>query len=430
VCPSPQFVAEPLEENLFEWHFTLRGGASTAFEGGVYHGRIVLPPEYPFKPPNISLLTPNGRFETGKKICLSISAHHPESWQPAWGVRTILTALIAFFPTKADGALAGLDYSDAERRALATRSLAWRCPKCESTMADALPPARAPEAGDGVAAMARRSELQARAAEAAKQLKLVPEAAAAPSGSGHVLSAAGSPTAEHPADAQCACGAAADSLGACGAAAAASDGGARLAAGSGAGDVPAADQAAAAAAATLGAASSGSSSGTLAEGPDSSASGTAAPASSEALQGGSAPLVQPTQSQVQRGTTPALPGATPAQAAWPPMAARTPETGQAAALATGRAGASARPVPLRGDGAPSPAGISGGDSSAAAAPRAAGEEPASGVAWLDWMGWLQAGLVVAIAVLVARKLGLFAGCEEETSWTESCGLDGGGGGGH
>ena len=27
---------------------------------------------------------PNGRFEIFKKICLSISGHHPESWQPSW----------------------------------------------------------------------------------------------------------------------------------------------------------------------------------------------------------------------------------------------------------------------------------------------------------------------------------------------------------
>lgn len=79
--PADDFVAGPLEDNLFEWHFTLRGVQGTAFEGGAYHGRIVLPVEYPFKPPSIYLLTPNGRFETGKKICLSISAHHPESWQ-------------------------------------------------------------------------------------------------------------------------------------------------------------------------------------------------------------------------------------------------------------------------------------------------------------------------------------------------------------
>ena len=107
--PSDQYVAEPLEDNMFEWHFTLRGPPGTDFEGGVYHGRILLPAEYPMKPPNIVFLTPNGRFQVGKKICLSISAHHPEHWQPAWGIRTIITALIAFFPSKADGALAGLD---------------------------------------------------------------------------------------------------------------------------------------------------------------------------------------------------------------------------------------------------------------------------------------------------------------------------------
>lgn len=73
------------QSNMFDWHFTLRGPRDTEFEGGVYHGRILLPADYPFKPPNIMLLTPNGRFEVRKKICLSISAYHPEEWQPAWG---------------------------------------------------------------------------------------------------------------------------------------------------------------------------------------------------------------------------------------------------------------------------------------------------------------------------------------------------------
>lgn len=74
-----------MQSNMFDWHFTLRGPRDTEFEGGVYHGRILLPSDYPFKPPNIMLLTPNGRFEVRKKICLSISAYHPEEWQPAWG---------------------------------------------------------------------------------------------------------------------------------------------------------------------------------------------------------------------------------------------------------------------------------------------------------------------------------------------------------
>lgn len=90
----PVSLLPPPQGNLLEWHFTIRGPPDTEFEGGVYHGRIVLPPEYPFKPPNIMLLTPNGRFEIRKMICLSISAFHPETWQPAWG-STCASACVA-----------------------------------------------------------------------------------------------------------------------------------------------------------------------------------------------------------------------------------------------------------------------------------------------------------------------------------------------
>lgn len=45
------------QTNMFDWHFTLRGPRDTEFEGGIYHGRILLPSDYPFKPPNIILLT-------------------------------------------------------------------------------------------------------------------------------------------------------------------------------------------------------------------------------------------------------------------------------------------------------------------------------------------------------------------------------------
>ncbi|KAL0457487.1 UNVERIFIED_CONTAM: Ubiquitin-conjugating enzyme E2 32 [Sesamum latifolium] len=120
--PSDDFMSLPLEENIFEWQFAIRGPRDTEFEGGIYHGRIQLPAEYPFKPPSFMLLTPNGRFETHTKICLSISNHHPEHWQPSWSVRTALVALIAFMPTSPNGALGSLDYSKEERRALAIKS--------------------------------------------------------------------------------------------------------------------------------------------------------------------------------------------------------------------------------------------------------------------------------------------------------------------
>ncbi|XP_068618852.1 ubiquitin-conjugating enzyme E2 J1-like [Battus philenor] len=127
---TEEYCARPLEDNLFEWHFTIQGPKGTDFEDGIYHGRILLPKEYPMNPPHIILLTPNGRFEVNKKICLSISGHHPETWQPSWSIRTALLALIAFMPTPAEGTIGSLDYSSAERKVLAKKSKNWTCPQC------------------------------------------------------------------------------------------------------------------------------------------------------------------------------------------------------------------------------------------------------------------------------------------------------------
>lgn len=115
---------------MFEWHFTIRGPTGSDFEGGMYHGRILLPPQYPMKPPNIVFLTKNGRFEVGTKICLSISAYHEETWQPAWGIRTMLEAIISFLPSEGAGAIGALDWSKDERKKLAIESRSFCCPLC------------------------------------------------------------------------------------------------------------------------------------------------------------------------------------------------------------------------------------------------------------------------------------------------------------
>ncbi|OTB06066.1 hypothetical protein M426DRAFT_319141 [Hypoxylon sp. CI-4A] len=128
--PSPDYTAAPLETDLFEWHFTLRGPPRSCFAEGLYHGRIVLPATYPLRPPSFRFATPSGRFEANREICLSISGHHEETWQPAWGVRTALVALRSFMETDARGQLGGLDTSDAVRRKLAAESGGWRCAVC------------------------------------------------------------------------------------------------------------------------------------------------------------------------------------------------------------------------------------------------------------------------------------------------------------
>ena len=43
------------------------------YAGGVYKGKLVFPSEFPFKPPAIYMSTPNGRFKTDMRLCLSIS---------------------------------------------------------------------------------------------------------------------------------------------------------------------------------------------------------------------------------------------------------------------------------------------------------------------------------------------------------------------
>jgi len=130
--PSPHFCAHPVSEsNLFDWHFTIAGPpAPSPYANGIYHGRIVLPPQYPLRPPSFRFLTPSGRFEVNREICLSISGHHEETWQPAWGIRTALTAIRSFMDGGAKGQIGGLDATDDVRRMWAEKSRSWRCEVC------------------------------------------------------------------------------------------------------------------------------------------------------------------------------------------------------------------------------------------------------------------------------------------------------------
>ncbi|CAF3480155.1 unnamed protein product [Adineta steineri] len=138
--PTELYYCQPIEDNLFEWHFTIRGPISTEFEQGIYHGRILFPVEYPMKPPSIILLTESGRFRINEKICLSISGHHAETWTPTWGVRTALLAIIGFMETPGEGALGSLDYTPEERKKLAKRSVSYECPQCGRTNSEILLP--------------------------------------------------------------------------------------------------------------------------------------------------------------------------------------------------------------------------------------------------------------------------------------------------
>ncbi|GIY72634.1 ubiquitin-conjugating enzyme E2 J2 [Caerostris darwini] len=120
--PVPYVKAHPLNSNILEWHFAVIGPEDTPYNGGVYHGKLIFPSEFPFKPPSIYMITPNGRFKCNTRLCLSISDFHPDTWNPAWSVSTILTGLLSFMVEK-NPTLGSIETSDYEKKLLATRSL-------------------------------------------------------------------------------------------------------------------------------------------------------------------------------------------------------------------------------------------------------------------------------------------------------------------
>ena len=119
--PVPYIVAEPLASNILEWHYVVTGPESSPYAGGVYHGKLVFPAEFPFKPPSIYMITPNGRFKTNIRLCLSISDYHPDTWNPAWSVATILTGLLSFMLEKAP-TFGSVETSDFDKRQFAAQS--------------------------------------------------------------------------------------------------------------------------------------------------------------------------------------------------------------------------------------------------------------------------------------------------------------------
>lgn len=123
-APPPYIEAHPNERNILEWHYVVTGPPDTDYEGGQYHGTLMFPSEYPFKPPAIRMITPSGRLEENKRLCLSYSDFHPREWNPAWQVSTILTGLLSFM-TSEESTQGSIQTSPATRKRLAAASRRW-----------------------------------------------------------------------------------------------------------------------------------------------------------------------------------------------------------------------------------------------------------------------------------------------------------------
>ncbi|AAS54862.1 AGR372Wp [Eremothecium gossypii ATCC 10895] len=119
--PPPYIVAAPKEDNILVWHYVITGPPETPYEDGQYHGTLVFPNDYPFNPPAIRMLTPNGRFRENTRLCLSMSDYHPDTWNPSWSVATILTGLLSFMTTD-ESSIGTMESTDSTKRKYAAKS--------------------------------------------------------------------------------------------------------------------------------------------------------------------------------------------------------------------------------------------------------------------------------------------------------------------
>jgi ubiquitin-protein ligase len=67
------------------------------YSGGEYIIRVKLPDNYPYSPPVVSCLTPNGRFDAETNICLSITHYHAETWSPLITIEKLLMSVVSVF---------------------------------------------------------------------------------------------------------------------------------------------------------------------------------------------------------------------------------------------------------------------------------------------------------------------------------------------
>ena len=119
--------AYPLDNDYFNWHFTIKGAKNTEFEGGFYHGNLHLENNYPESQPNIQFFNPNGRFQPNTTLCLNILNN--KSWKQEWTLINMLEALINYMPIQ-ENHTGSISESIDKRKEYASNSSQFKCDKC------------------------------------------------------------------------------------------------------------------------------------------------------------------------------------------------------------------------------------------------------------------------------------------------------------
>jgi len=128
------------------WYVRI-AGLDTPYKGGEYIFMLIVPDEFPHKPPRLIFLTPNGLFIPGHKVCISVGEFHTDDgpgrdgaygWRPALGMSgfaaQVMNALIC---SDTLGSGIGITQSSpAEKKRLAEASRAYNAAHYPNIVAD------------------------------------------------------------------------------------------------------------------------------------------------------------------------------------------------------------------------------------------------------------------------------------------------------
>ncbi len=121
--PLFEIDIKPDETDIRTWYFLIRGPDDSDYKNGWYIGKLVLSENYPTTPVDFYMITPNGRFLTDKKICLTISSYHSDQWSPIWSIQKILGAFLTIMTSDYDTGISHIKETQHERELKAKESL-------------------------------------------------------------------------------------------------------------------------------------------------------------------------------------------------------------------------------------------------------------------------------------------------------------------
>lgn len=119
------------ERYICVWYFLLNGTCDTPYEGGLYLGTFLFPPDFPYGPPEIQMISPSGRFLTRRPICLTMSSFHKESWNPSWTIEKLTIGLLSFMNSTEYGSGCLETTSLSQKRQIASNSKKWLVYNCD-----------------------------------------------------------------------------------------------------------------------------------------------------------------------------------------------------------------------------------------------------------------------------------------------------------